>query len=77
MKTLFGTTTVSDIHKLRDILAKLYSRNSYLFHPLTGQLTCVRKLNTVTAANADAIANLSGIVKDKIDKSHDTFQKIT
>jgi hypothetical protein len=34
-------------------------------------------MDTVTAANAEAIANLSCIVKDNIVKSHDTFQKIT
>jgi hypothetical protein len=77
LKRLFGTATIAHIHQLHDVFEKLDSRNSDLLHSLSDQLTYVKKLNTVTADNADAIANLSNIVKDSIVKSHDTFQNIT
>ena len=35
------------------------------------------KLDTITSVNADAIANLSGIIRDDMIKSHDKFQEIT
>jgi hypothetical protein len=61
LKSLFGTATIADIHQLHDVFEKLDSRNSDLLHSLSDQLTYVKKLNTVTADNADAIANLSNI----------------
>lgn len=44
---------------------------------MTDQLTYIKKLNTLIITNADAIAKLSGIVRDNIVKFHDEFQKIT
>jgi len=43
---------------------------------MTDQLTYIKKLDTVTAANTDEISNLSNIIKDNIIISRDTFQKI-
>jgi hypothetical protein len=40
-------------------------------------MSYVKKLDKITTINADAIANLSSIVKDNIIQSHDKFQQIT
>ena len=44
---------------------------------MSNQLIYVKKLGTATEVNAEAIANLSCIVKDNIILSHDKFQKLT
>ena len=77
LKFIYGSATVQDIHKQHEVSDKLNSRNSDLAHSLTDQLTYIKKLDTVTAANIEEISNLSNIIKDNVIKSHDTFQKIT
>jgi hypothetical protein len=66
LKTIFGTATVSDIHLLHDIIDELKQKNSDITHSLSNQLTYVKDLSTSSKVNADAIANLSSILKDQI-----------
>ena len=40
---------------------------------MESQLSYVKKLDKITAINADAIANFFNIVKDNIIQSHDKF----
>ena len=77
MKTLFGTATISDIQELHSISDDLQTKNADIVHSLENQLSYVKRLGKITAINADAIANLSSIVKDNIIQSHDKFQQIT
>jgi len=46
-------------------------------HSLYNQLTNVKRLSTATEVNAEAIANLSSVVKDNIVQSQDRFREIT
>ena len=66
LKTLFGTATIADIKQLHDTLNDLQLQNSDITHSLSNQLTYVKKLGTATEVNAEAIANLSSVVKDNI-----------
>ena len=77
LKTLFGTATIADISQLHDALNDFQIQNSDITHSLSNQLTYVKKLGTATEINAEAISNLSSIVKDSIIRSHDKFQELT
>ena len=70
LKFLFGTATVYNVHKLHEVFDKLNSGNSDLVYSLTDQLTYIKKLDTVTAANTNEILNLSNIIKENKIKSH-------
>jgi hypothetical protein len=77
LKSLFGVSTISDIHLLHDTLNELQSRNSDIVHSLSSQVTYVKNLDTVTKVNANAIANLSTTVKDIMVKSYDRIWNIS
>jgi len=77
LKTLFGTATIYDIQELHSIFDDLQTKNADIVHSLENQLSYVKRLDKMTAINADAIANLSSIVKDNTIQSHDKFQQIT
>jgi len=51
LKTIFGTTTVSDVHELHGVL-DLQSRNSDIVHSPANQLTYVKKVAD-TSLNAE------------------------
>ena len=72
-KTLFGTVTIFDIQELHSVFDDLQTKNSDIVHSMESQLSYVKKLDKITAINADAIANFSNIVKDNIIQSHDKF----
>ena len=55
---------------------ELQSRQQDIVHSVTNQLTYIKKSDTITSVNADAIANLSGTIRDDMIKSHDKFQEI-
>ena len=76
LKTLFETATIADVQQLHDTINDLQLQNSDITHSLSNQLTYVKRLSTATELNAEAIANLSSIVKDNIIQSHDKFQEI-
>ena len=76
MKYLFRTAVDFYVQELHTLFDKLNSRNSDLVHSVNDQLTYVKKLDIVAAANAETIANHFNIVKNNIVKSH-KFQEIT
>jgi flagellar capping protein FliD len=74
-KILFGTATSADVRSLHETLNALQVSHSDVVQSLSGHLTYIKKLNTLTQENADAIMNLSSIVKDEVIQSHDRFQQ--
>jgi len=77
LKALFGAAVDSDITSLRNNFDELQLRQQDIVHPGANQLTYIKKLDTITSVNADAIANLTGIIRDYMIKSHDKFRGIT
>jgi len=77
LEALFGTAVDSDITSLHNNFDELQPRQQDIVHSVANQLTCIKKLDTITSMNADAIANLSGIIRDDMIKSHDKFRDIT
>jgi hypothetical protein len=77
LKTLFGTATIPDIQELHSVFDDLQTKNSDIVHSWKNQLSYVEKLNKITTINADAIEDISNIVKHDMIKSHDKFQQIT
>ena len=75
LKTQFGTAIVAGVtHKVFD---ELQSRQQDVVHSLNNQVTYIKRLYEITNVNVEAIANLSGILRDNIIRSHDKFQEIT
>jgi len=74
LKALFGTAVVSDVTSLHNSFEELQHD---IVHSVVNQLTYTNKLDTITSVNADAIANLSGIIRDGMIKSRDKFREIT
>ena len=56
---------VSDVTYLHNSFEELQSRQQDIVHSVANQLTYTKKLDTITSVNADAIAYLSGIIRDK------------
>ena len=77
LKALFCTAVDSDITFLHNNFDELQFRQQDIVHSVANQLTYIKKLDTITSMNADTIANLSGIVRDDMIKSHDKFRDIT
>ena len=75
LKSVFDTGTIHYINYLHETLNGLHSSTSDIVHSLSNQITYV-KLDTVTRVNNIAIANLSDIVKNDINQSHNRFQEI-
>jgi len=66
LRTLFGTATMTDLHRLHEALGELQDKNSEVAHSLSKQVTFIRNLNTVASLNTKALVNLSSIVKDNV-----------
>ena len=77
METIFGIATNSDIHLLHNTLNELQSSTFDIAHSVSNQVTYVKKLDTATKVNANAVANLSSIVKDIVIQSYEIFQETT
>jgi len=77
LKALLGTAEDSDITSLRNNFDVLQSRQQDSVYSVANQLTYIKKLDTITSVNGDAIANLSGIIRDDMMKSDDKFREIT
>jgi len=73
LKHVFGTSTVADIHSIHEAADELQQRNSDIVHSVSNQLTYAKDLGKV---KAEAIANLSSVVKDQMILSHDQFLSI-
>jgi len=59
LRTLFGTATVADLHRLHEALGELQDKNSEVVHSLSKQVTYIRNLNSVTSLNTEALVNLT------------------
>jgi len=75
LRTLFGTATMTDLHRLHEGMGELQGRNAEVAHSLSKQVTYIRNLNAVTNLNTEALVNLSSIVKDNVVQSHAKFQE--
>jgi len=71
LKALFGTAVYSDITSLHKNFDELQSRQQDIVHSVANQHNYIKKLDTIASVNADAIANLSGIIVDDMIRSHD------
>ena len=76
LQTLFGIATVSDLHMLHETLDELKSKDVDIAHSLANQVTYVKSLDHTVRVNADAILNLSTLLKNEIIQSHDNYQQI-
>ena len=77
VKTIYGVGTNSDMHLLHNTLNELQSSTSDIDHSVAYQVTNVKKLDTTTKVNANALTNLSSIVKDTVIQSYERFQENT
>jgi hypothetical protein len=59
---VIGTATVTDVHQLHETLDQLQTKSSYIVHSLSNQLTYIKKLDTLTKVNTDAITNVSSVL---------------
>jgi hypothetical protein len=76
LKFLFGTATMSDAHLLHDVVSDLQLKNLEIVQSLENHLTYVKISSTSSKINAEGIANLSQVVKDKVIQSHDELLSI-
>jgi hypothetical protein len=76
LQALFGTATIADLNSLHEQVSDLRLKNADLAHSVANQLTYVKDLSVSSKVNADAIANLSSILRDQVIESHDRFQEI-
>jgi hypothetical protein len=74
LQTLFGIATVSDT--LHETLDELKSKDVDIAHSLANEVTYVKILDHTVRVNADAILNLSTILKNEMIQSHDNYQQI-
>ena len=77
LKSIFGVATNSDIHLLHHTLNELQSSTFDIANSVSNQVMYVKKLDTATKVNANAVANLSSIVKDIVIESYERFQETT
>jgi hypothetical protein len=73
---LIGTATVAEIDTLHDTLDELQTSTADVAHSLTNQVTYIRKLDTATNVNTQAVANLSVILKDIVAQSYKNSRKL-
>ena len=76
LKALFGNAVDSDITSLHNNFDELQSRQKDIVHSVANQFIYINKLDTIISVNADAIADLSGIIRNDMIKSHDKFLEI-
>jgi len=75
LKTLFGTAVVSDVTSLRNALDELQENQKDVIHSVTNQFTYIKRLDSITNVNVEAISNLSHIIKDNIINSHEKLRQ--
>jgi len=71
---MLETAFLAGLDKLHNILDELENYNSDLLHSLSNRVSYVKKLDTVTGINSQAIANLTTIIKDNLVHSHEKFK---
>ena len=77
LKSLFGVATVADAHKLHESLNDLQASYLDVAHSLSDQLIYIKKLHFSIDLHANAIINLSSIVKDVVIQSQERLQEVT
>jgi len=77
LKTIYGVGTNSEVHLLHNTLNALQSSTSDINHSVANQVRNVKKIDTATKVNANAVANLSSIVKDTVIQCYERFQENT
>jgi hypothetical protein len=75
LKALFGTAVISDITTLRNVFGELQTSQIDVIHSVTNQFTYIKRLDTITNVNVEAIANLSSIIKETVINSHERFRQ--
>ena len=70
LKNLFGSA-MSDVHVLDDVVTDLQLENTEIVDSLENKLT---RLSTSSKANAEAMVNLSTVLRDQVIQSHDELQ---
>jgi ABC-type transporter Mla subunit MlaD len=76
LSEIFDTAAVCDVTLLHNTVNELQSNQKDIIHSVTDQFTYIRKLDSIASINADAIANLSGIVKHNMINSNNKLQQI-
>jgi len=69
--------TLSDLNQLHGTIDELKSKEADIVHSLANQLSYVKGLGQNTRVNADAISNMSTIVKHELVQSHDRYVQLT
>jgi hypothetical protein len=64
------------LSSLHEQVSDLQLKNAGLAHSVANQLTYVKDLSITSKVNANAIANLSLILRHQVIESHDRFQEI-
>ena len=77
LKTLFGTPTLSDLNQLHGTIDELKSKEADIVHSLANQLSYMKGLGQNPRVNADAISNISTIVKNELVQSYDRYVQLT
>jgi hypothetical protein len=77
LKTLIGTATVTNVHLLHGLLKYMRLKEPDMSHAVDNQLMYVKQLGTNTRINADAISNISTIIRDNIMQSSEQYQQVT
>jgi len=75
LRVLFGTATMTDLHRLHEAMGELQDKNSDVAHTLSNQVTFIRNINSVANLNTEAFVNLSTLVKDIVVQSHGRYQE--
>jgi len=76
-RTLFGTATVAELHRLHEALGELQNKKSEFVHSLSKQVTYIRNLNSITSLNTETLVNLSTFVMDNVVQTHGRFQEVS
>ena len=75
LKILSGTAVVSDETSLHNVIDDLQESHKVIIHSVTNQFTYIKKLDSITNVNVEAISNLSRIIKENIIHSHEKLQQ--
>jgi hypothetical protein len=77
LKTSFVTPTLSDLNQLHGTIDELMSKEADIVHSLANQLSYMKGLGQNARVNADAISNISTIVKNELVQSYDWYVQLT
>ena len=61
---------------MHKVFNELQLSQTGIVHSISKQVTCIKKMDAMTGVNANAIANLSSIVKGVVSHSHEKFKEV-